>query len=131
MSKTQLSILVNLARADGNISEKESALIRQIGIAHGMSLQEITAVIQAPENTHNLSSLTPDDKFEYMYNIVQLMKVDGRLSENEIKFCTKMASRLGYDEAVLFELVTKIYTDPKASGDRQALKDKVQKYLRT
>ncbi|MEQ9423446.1 MAG: TerB family tellurite resistance protein [Cyclobacteriaceae bacterium] len=128
-TRTYLNILVQLARVDGIVVQEEIDLINQIGKAHGLSEAEIMESFDDPSDIDDLSHLPDDEKYEYIYGIVQLMKIDGRLYEEEIKFCAKMVSKLGYKEDVLFELILKIYSDPNVSADKAALKDRIQSFL--
>ncbi|MDN5205070.1 TerB family tellurite resistance protein [Fulvivirgaceae bacterium BMA10] len=133
MIKSQLSVMVNLASIDGEVSEKELDLIRKIGFANGFSKEEIEDIINQPEPLESLEFLRDipsSEKFEYMYAIVLLMKADGKLMKEEINYCLKIAELLGYRESVLFEFITTIYSDPMMDTDKNVIKDKVQKYLR-
>ena len=109
--------------------QEEIDLINLVGKANGMSQQDIEACFDEEKSLDELKKLNEDEKFEFIYSVVQLMKIDGRLYDEEIKFCAKMVSKLGYDEAVLFELILKIYSDPNLSADKNAIKDEIQKYL--
>ncbi|MDN4165948.1 TerB family tellurite resistance protein [Cytophagales bacterium LB-30] len=128
MSKARLSILVLLAKVDGQITADEELLIREIGQHTGMTEAEIVDTLQNPFVTHDVSDLSADEKFDYLFSIVQLMKVDGRMFKDEIRFCSKLAAKMGYDEAVLFELITKALSTPTI--DKAELKKKVQAYLK-
>lgn len=129
VTRTYLNILVQLARIDGVVVQEEIDLINKIGKAKGMSDEEITQSFDDPSQVGSLSHLSDDEKYEYIYSVVQLMKIDGRLYEDEIKFCAKMASKLGYHEDVLFELILKIYSDPDISADKESLKGRIQTFL--
>ncbi len=129
MPKSLLSILVRLAKVDGEIVSEEHELIHQIGRANGLSEAEIQAVIKSPEKTINVASLSDDDRFEYLYTLVELMKADGKLYLEEIKFCSKVAAKLGYNEAVMYDLITEVYSDYQ-QYDKSWQKQKVQEYLR-
>lgn len=129
MSRSQLQILVQLAKIDGVVSQDEIDLIRQVGKANGLTEDDIAAAFDETREVGNLESLSDDEKYEYIYRVVQLMKIDGRLYKEEITYCAKMAAKLGYSEDVLYHLITKIYADPHISADKEALKKKVQKYL--
>ncbi|MEQ9305588.1 MAG: TerB family tellurite resistance protein [Marinoscillum sp.] len=48
MSTNQLSILIKLAKSDGEIDASEEALIKKIGFAHGMSDSDIVALVKYP-----------------------------------------------------------------------------------
>ena len=130
MSRSHLNILVQLAKVDGVVVQDEIDLIMKIGKANGFSSEDISRCFDDPNHVESLVELSDDDKYDYIYNIVQLMKIDGRLYKEEIKFSAKMASKLGYDEAVLFELMLKIYSNPDITTDKPSLKSTIQKYLK-
>ena len=130
MSRTHLNILVQLAKVDGVIVQDEIDLIKQIGAANGMSSVEISQCFDDPNLIDDLGELDDDEKYEFIYNIVQLMKIDGRLYKEELKYCAKMASKMGYDEEVLMELMLKIYSDPEITANKESLKSTIQKYLK-
>lgn len=130
MIRTHLNLLVQLARVDGVVVQDEIDLIKQIGEANGMSSAEISASFEDPSLIEDMSHLSDDEKYEYIYNIVQLMKIDGRLYKEEIRFCAKMATKLGYTEEVMLELLLRIYSDPDISADKESLKSTIQQYLK-
>ena len=130
MIKEQLNILVNLAASDNKIADTEARLIQMIGQVNGVPKEEIDEMLKAPRPVGDLSTLTPDQKFEHLYNVVQLMKIDGEVYKSEIKFCQEIAERLGYKKGVIAELSSKIFSNPSITADRDHLKAKAQKYLR-
>ena len=129
-AKAHLNMLVQLAKIDGVVVAEEIDLIKKIGKANGLSSSEISESFDDPSNLSGLDALSLDQKYDYMYNIVQLMKIDGRIYKEEIKYCARIASRLGYEEEVLRELMLKIYSDPHITTDKETLKSTVQKYLK-
>ncbi len=129
MIKEQLNMLVNLAASDTSVAEKEARHVRAIGIAAGFSKEDVDEMLRNPQPIGDLSHLTDDQKFEYLYNIIQLMKIDGQVFKSEIVFCEEIAEKLGYKKKVVGELSTRIYSDPMITADRDDLKSKAQKYL--
>lgn len=130
MIRSHLNMLVQLARVDGVVVKEEIDLIKQIGKANGMSSEEISESFEDPSLIDDMDDLTDDLRYDYMYNVVQLMKVDGRIYKEEIKFCAKIASKLGYQEDVLREMMLKIYSDPHITTDKETLKSTIQQYLK-
>jgi len=128
--RAHMNMLVQLARVDGVVVQEEIDLITDIGTGFGMSSEEISACFEDPDDTGDLSSLADDEKYELIYNMVQVMKIDGRLYKEEIQYCAKMASGLGYEEEVLTELMLKIYSDPHITTGKGSLKASIQKYLK-
>jgi len=130
MFENQINTLVQLASVDGQLSEKEARFIKMMAKVNGMSNEEVEAVIKNPKPIEDLSHLSDDQKFEYIYSLVQLMKADGQVFKTEIEFCKTIAVELGYDSKVISELSSKIYSDPAITTDRERLKTKAQKYLK-
>jgi len=129
MFKNQINTLVQLASADGLLSEKEARFIKMLGKVNGMSDEEIDSIIKNPQPIEDLHHLSDDQKFEYIYSLVQLMKADGQVFKSEIAFCEKIAVELGYKSKVISELSSRIYSDPAITSDRDKLKARAQKYL--
>ncbi|MEM6523355.1 MAG: TerB family tellurite resistance protein [Bacteroidota bacterium] len=131
MVKETLNVLIQLAASDNQVAENEAKLIQMIGISNGMTKDEINEMMQNPTRPiGDLSLLTDDQKFEHLYHVVQLMKVDGQVFKSEIVFCEDIADRLGYKKGVVAELSSKIFSDPSITSDRESLRKKAQKYLK-
>jgi len=128
-ARSHLNLLVQLARVDGVVVQEEIDLIEKVGKVNGLSSDEISECFEDPSVIDGLEDISDDLKFDYMYNIVQLMKIDGRIYKEEIVYCARIASRLGYDENVVREMMLKIYSDPIISTDKDILKSSIQEYL--
>ena len=128
MYERQLNILSQLAYSDQDISDHEKQFITIIGKANGVPEEKIEEIIRNPEPIGDLVNLTDDEKYEYLYNIVQLMKIDGKVYKSEIVFCQEMAEKLGYKKRVISELSAYIYSDPSITTDREALKAKIKRF---
>jgi uncharacterized tellurite resistance protein B-like protein len=125
----QLKLLVNLARIDGDMAEREKTYIINIAKANSFPESSVATLFYQSHEIIIPDNLTDDQRFDYIFSLVQLMKIDERLYQEEIKFCSKIASRLGYVQDVLFELMLKVKsTDTDA--DKMAVKSLTQQYLR-
>jgi hypothetical protein len=130
MIKEQLNVLVNLAASDNQVAEKEARIIHIIGKANGVPKDEVEAMLKSPKPVGDLSSLTHDERFEHLYQLVQLMKVDGQVFKSEVDFCENIAVRLGYKKGIIGELSSRIYSDPSITADRSLLYEKAKKYFK-
>ncbi len=130
MIKETLNVLINLAASDKNVGEKEAKTIHMIGKAHGLTKDEVTAMIEKPTPIGNLSGFTEDQKFENLYHLIQLMKSDGQVFKSEMSFCEEVAERLGYKKQVIGELASKIYSDPTITSDRKSLMARAHKFVK-
>jgi uncharacterized tellurite resistance protein B-like protein len=118
----QLRVLVHLARADDDVSESEVKLIHHIGGLNGLSIEEIDDIIDNPGEMPELGDFDPDSKFECLHHIVQLMKVDGKVFQSEIKFCERVALKLGYRPGVIADLSAYVYSDPNINTKKTFLR---------
>ena len=127
--KEQIRLLGQLAKADNALAPREQKLIESIGKANGLDQAEIEDAIntseQLKENYHLLST---EQRFEYLYNVIQIMKIDGEVYKSEIAFCQDLAAKLGYKKKVVGELSKYIFSDPSITSDRQKLIDLAAKY---
>ncbi|MCX7638431.1 MAG: TerB family tellurite resistance protein [Cyclobacteriaceae bacterium] len=128
MALAQLKLLVNLARIDGEISERERKYITTIGLANGIPQDDITPLFNQHHDYIDLNHLNNQQKFNYIVSLVQLMKIDERLYQEEIRYCAAVASRLGYDQAVMFDLMLHV-REAMQQKELEALKQITEQYL--
>lgn len=129
--KAELNILINLAASDKNVAEREAKLIHTIGKANGISKEDIDNLLQNPKPIGSLTALTDDQKFEHLYYLIQLMKMDGQVFRSEIVFCENIAEKLGYKKGVVAEISQHVYSDPSITADRAMIKTKADKFLKS
>lgn len=130
--RNQLNILIKLAGADESIAENEQNMIYHIAQAYGIEQSIVDDMIKNKDDIEigNLDTLSDDQKFEYLYNVVQLMKVDRQVFLSEIRFCQRIAEKLGFKKSVVAEFSSRIYGDPSITADKEALKEDMLKYLK-
>lgn len=121
-----LLALINLAKMDGEIDPAEDALIRKIGHAHGLSEEEVDAEMQKSLTKIDFASLEPEERFETLYNLVHLMKVDGKIFDEEITYCLNMAKKLGYPMAAVMDLYSLVHANVKLNSEITKIKRKYQ-----
>jgi hypothetical protein len=128
MALNQLKLLINLARIDGAVGEKEEQYIYNIGDANGLAAESIRPLFTTTHDEIVPNDLTGDQKFNYLFSLVQLMKIDERLYQDEIRYCSKVAARLGYDETVMFELMLHVKS-AMGPDEKENLRKLTTKYL--
>ena len=106
----QMKLLINLARIDGEVGPREKQYIKNIGLANQPPSDQIDLLFEQRHELIVPDNLNKDQKFDYIFSMVQLMKIDERMYKEEILFCSKIASRLGYSEEVLFDLMLHVRT---------------------
>lgn len=126
--KSHLSMLINLANIDNDFADDEKNMIYMLGKANGIPKNEIDDLLENPKSLPEVYTMSDDEKFEYLFNVVQLMKIDKQVYLSEVKYCEEIAVKLGYKKPVIAELSTKIYSDPSITSDKESLKKAVKKY---
>lgn len=125
---SQLKLLVNLALIDGEVADREKQYITNIGVANGLSKQDVEYLFNQNHDVIVPNGLSDDQKFDYIFSLVQLMKIDERLYQNEIKYCSQVAAKLGYKQDVMFELMLKVSSTMK-KGEIDSLRQLISTYL--
>jgi hypothetical protein len=125
----QLKLLVNLSRIDGAMISRERNYIINIGKAHGFPESSVETLFYTTHDIIIPKELTADQKFNYIFNLVQLMKIDERLYEDEIKFCANVAAKLGYKSQVMFELLLRVKSEDMSQQEIDSLKELTATYL--
>ena len=126
----QMKLLISLAQVDGRVADREKNFIVNIGRANGMQTDEVLKLFTQNHDVIVPKDLTADQKFQYILNLVLLMKIDERMYKDEIVFCSKIATRLGYDQQVMFELIMHVKATTMTVAEVESLKKITEKYLK-
>jgi hypothetical protein len=126
----QMKLLISLAQIDGTVAPRERNYIINIGRANNFFPDQIVPLFDQRHNLIIPEDLTDDQRFDYLFSLVQLMKIDERMYREEIMFCSKIASSLGYDQQVMFELLLHVKAVAMTEEEMAELKKLVQKYLK-
>jgi hypothetical protein len=126
----QMKLLISLAQIDGSVAERERNYIINIGRANNIYPDEIIPLFDKRHSLIIPQDLTDDQKFEYLFSLVQLMKIDERMYKEEMMFCSKIAANLGYVQQVMFELLLNVKATAMTDEEIAELKKLVQGYLK-
>lgn len=133
--KNHLKALIQLSIIDRDFGEPERTYVYTIGKANRVPEKEIDDLVQevlsSKDNTEvNFQGLMTEERFDFLYDIIQLMKIDGDVFLTEIKYCETIAEKLGYQTKVVKVMSSRVYKDPSITGNREALMKQANKYLK-
>ncbi|MEO9872390.1 TerB family tellurite resistance protein [Ekhidna sp.] len=133
--KNHLRALIQLSIIDRDFGQPEKSYVYTIGKANRVTEKEIDGlvdeVLNSKENTDvNFDGLLSEERFDYLYDVIQLMKIDGEVFLTEIKYCEEVAEKLGYDKKVVKSMSSRIYGDPSITGNREAIMKEANKHLK-
>ena len=120
--KQQISALIQLAKADNYFAGLEKLHILYLARIHDISEEEVREIENNPLPLPDFHLLSEDEKFDFLFNIVQLMKIDSEVYLSEISYCERVAKELGFDQSVIEELSSKVYSDPSITANVEELK---------
>ena len=126
----QMKLLISLAQIDGTVAPRERNYIINIGRANNFYPDQVVPLFDQRHNLIIPEDLNDDQKFDYLFSLVQLMKIDERMYREEIMFCSKIAATLGYDQQVMFELLLHVKSAAMTEEEMTELKRLVQNYLK-
>ena len=120
----RLRTLIALAAADGELGEQERHFILSIGLANHLMVAEILPLFSLPETPAKDVILTRD-KEEMLLDLVELMQIDGKVYQAEIRYCAHVAARLGFRETAVFELMLRAH---ELASDKSKLVSALKEY---
>jgi hypothetical protein len=126
----QMKLLISLAQIDGKVADRERNYIVNIGRANGLYPDEVEPLFDQRHELIIPTDLTDDQKFDYIFSLIQLMKIDERMYREELMFCGKIATNLGYRSEVLFDLLLHVRSFEMPAQEMADLKAMVQKNLK-
>ncbi len=126
---SRMKLLINLAKIDGQVADKEKNYLINIGRANGIYPDEVYPLFTQSHDVLVPENLTDDQKFDLLFSLVQLMKLDERMYREELAFCGQVAARLGYRKQVMFELLSYVKAGRMEAAEVESLKKITQAFL--
>ena len=126
---SRMKLLINLAKVDGQVADKEKNHLINIGRANGIYPDEIYPLFTQTHQVIVPEHLSDDQKFDLIYSLIHLMKLDERMYREEIVFCGDVAARLGYNKQVMFELLAHVKSAGMEDEEKESLRQLTHKFL--
>ena len=127
--KSHLLNLAALAKADGHIDAREMAFITAVGKKNGISSADVQALISGAKGGSTDLPTNDAERFDQIYDLVDMMLADGVVDETEMDFCIMMAEKLGFRKAIVGVLVRKISQGVKDGQSRERIHDESNEFL--
>ena len=127
--KSHLLNLAALAKADGHIDAREMNFILAVGKKNGMSSSDVQALISDSKDATADLPTNDSDRFDQIFDLVDMMLADGVVDDTEMDFCIMMAEKLGFRKAIVGVLVRKISQGVKDGIPRERIKEESTSFL--
>ncbi|UYZ59783.1 tellurite resistance TerB family protein [Hymenobacter latericus] len=127
--RSHIHNLASLARVDGHIDEREMNFLVSVGKKNGLSSSDVRSVV-AQAQQHSLTLPDNDsERFDQIFDLVDMMLADGVVDDNEMDFCIDMAEKLGFRKAIVGVLVRKISMGVRDGLPREQIKNESESFL--
>ena len=90
--------LVQLARIDGKVAAEEAAMLDRIAQRLALTPELAREIMKNPEDYPMIPPYSKEERYERMILFVQMTRVDGVVSSEELAFMTRYGIALGFDE---------------------------------
>ena len=122
--------LIALAKTDGLIAESELELLYTIGARNNYKSEEIDQMLSDNSPVDFVIPSNDSDRFDQIFELVQMMLADGIVDEKEIDFCINLADKLGFRKAIVGVLVRKISMNLASGADKDRIKEEAKNFLK-
>lgn len=127
--KSHIRHLVRLAKADGLLHRDEVKFIKDVGKKNGLQDAEIKEIIENPTSVNISVPDNDSERFDQIFDLVQMMMKDGVVNDAEMEFCMELANRLGFRKVIVGVLVAKITRGIEAGIGKEELKEETKPFL--
>jgi uncharacterized tellurite resistance protein B-like protein len=127
--KSHIMNLVQLAKADGKISRSESGLLIKIGERNGISAEEVFEMVDASDDFIYAKPETDEQRFNQLHDLVEMMGIDGEVSEKELMYTTSIAEKMGVRKPIAWLLVQSLVDGMALALKREELKERASAYM--
>ena len=119
VTRQQLNILIHLCKKD---NAQERKLINRIAVDRDFPPEELDQLLASPEPIGSLGALSSNQRFEYLYSIVEMMIIGKVEVQKEILFCEQLALDLGFNK----EAINFIRQEIKRSVKKPLIRSRLQ-----
>lgn len=127
--KSHILNLGALAKIDGHVDSAEMNYIVSIGKKNGIRPEEVRALLANASTVKFVGPANDSERFDQIYDLVEMMLADGIIDDDEMDFCIEMAEKLGFRKAIVGVLVRKISQGVKDGLSREEIKLEAQGFL--
>lgn len=103
--------LIEIAQSDGFVDEQEVVFLTKVAERFKLSATEIKEIKKHHRKVNFIPPTDFSDRVALLYDIVNMMIVDGNINENEVQLCHKYAQLLEFKDEKINKLIETINCD--------------------
>lgn len=113
--------LVQVAKADGKVDERELAMLNRIGSKFGLTETEIKELLLVDKSSDYIPPYELSKRFEQVYDIMRIVCADKKIDESELDLVRSLALKSGFNETEIPLLTTVLIEGIKKDEDEEDL----------
>ena len=113
--------LVRIAKADDIITNNELELLHQIGSKLRFTDPEIDTLIETTSKSDYIPPYELSERFEQVFEIVKMTLSDGIIDKNEMRLASNFASKSGFTENEIPNLLVLLISATRQGRDEEEL----------
>ncbi len=94
--KAHIRNLIMIAKADGEVDEKELAFIEKMALKYNVSSEEVKQLCDHPEQVSIHPPVSKDERYQRMFNLSKMAAADGVLEFHEMALLRRYALGIGF-----------------------------------
>ncbi len=128
--KSHLRNLAAVAIKDGRLDRKEKDLLEVMAREWGLSMDEVRAIGEHPNEIEFIVPDSPDTRFSMLYDVVEMAIIDGELKKVERDICDAMAHRLGFQADAVRTIINGILEGNRSLTDPEDIRKATRQKLK-
>ena len=125
-ARSHMKNLIEMAAVDGNFDDVEYDLLKKIAKRHNVSEKELKKIKDNPSDVEFEIPADPKEKFNQLYDLVNMMIIDNYVDREEVNLCLIFAGKFGYKKEKVVELVDSIKDNIKNNQDSDATRKRLE-----
>lgn len=123
ITQSHMKNLFEMATVDGQFHDSEKELLKQLAKKNGISESQLSEIQKHPEKVEFQVPQDSLQKFQQLYDLVNMMGVDNHIHANEQDLANLFAIKFGYKREIARELIDVIRQNIKnGSTAEEAMK---------
>jgi len=103
--KNYLRTLISLASIDGSLDPEESNMIVTIGLRRGLKEWQVQEMLEEAVSDEVFIPDTMGNRMNLLYDVMQIVYADGRVSKSEITFVRNIINALDLEPEIVQDLL--------------------------
>jgi len=119
--KSHFKNLLAVAMADGILDKVELDNLFKISRKYYITREELESLMDNPSGISFNPPANKEDRLTQLYNLVNMMLIDGEVDANEYRMCMSFGVGLGFAPHLIEETIKRLVERIEAGADREEL----------